>query len=482
MKTEMKFPNKPILIVDDEEQFLYSINLTLNANGINNVMTCTCGKAAQEYLSQMEFSVIVLDIKLPDMRGTDLLDVVNESCPDVPVIMMTAVNQADVAVECMKKGAIDYLVKPFEEDKMIRILKNAISQRELRGENEALKSYLLGSGLKKPEAFKMIVTDNKKMYALFQYVEAIASTPFPVLITGDTGTGKELFAQAIHTLSGRKGEFVTVNVAGIDENTFSDTLFGHVKGAFTGAERARPGLIEQAAGGTLFLDEIGDLGKGSQVKLLRVIQNRDYLPLGADVARLADVRIIVATNKNIDELKQDGQFRSDLFHRLRTHHIAIPPLKDRMDDIPLLMNAFLTEASEILNKPVPRVPANLIDLFNSYNFPGNVRELRSMIFDAVSIDDSKELSIDSFEARMGVHLEQLHSNDRPVATVENEGIFKHESKLPTIQEAIQALIAEALHRSNGNQNSAAGILGISPQALSRRLKYSRKNSGPDDLY
>ena len=161
------------------------------------------------------------------------------------------------------------------------------------------------------------------------------------MITGETGVGKDLFAQVIHNLSERKGQFATVNVAGIDENTFSDTLFGHVKGAFTGADRARQGLIEQASGGTLFLDEIGDLCKNSQVKLLRVIQNRDYFPLGSDVAKLADVRIIVATNKNIEDLKNEGQFRSDLFHRLRTHHIAIPPLRDRKDDIPVLFDYFL---------------------------------------------------------------------------------------------------------------------------------------------
>lgn len=475
MIAEMKFPNKPVLIVDDEEQFLYSINLTLHANGINNVITSACGKKAEEYISQIEFSVIILDIKLPDMRGTELLDIIIDRCPEVPVIMITAVNQADVAVECMKKGAVDYLVKPFEEDKLIRILKNSISQRELRGENEALKSYLLGSGLKRPEAFKMIVTDNKKMYSLFQYVEAIASTPFPVLITGETGTGKELFAQAIHSLSGRKGEFVTVNVAGIDENTFSDTLFGHVKGAFTGAERSRPGLIEQAAGGTLFLDEIGDLCKGSQVKLLRVIQNRDYLPLGADVSKLADVRIVVATNKSLDELKLEGQFRSDLFHRLRTHHIAIPPLRERMDDVPLLLDSFLTEASAILNKHKPGVPKNLLSLFNNYKFPGNVRELRSMVFDAVSIDERKELSVNIFEERLGIPLTMDIDRSETIVTDQSYSIFRPGSNFPTIREAIQSLIAEALHQSNGSQNTAARMLGISPQALSRRLKYMKKN-------
>lgn len=463
-----KFPLKPVFIIDDEEQFLYSIGLSLRSNGITNVVTCLTGNKAKEYLSALEFSAIVLDVNLPDISGVEILDIISEQCPETPVIMISAINQAELAVECIKKGAVDYLVKPFDESRMLTVLKNAIAQRELHGENEALKDYLLGSQLKRPEAFEHIITKNNRMHSLFQYVEAIARTPFPVLITGETGVGKDLFAQVIHNLSERKGQFATVNVAGIDENTFSDTLFGHVKGAFTGADRARPGLIEQASGGTLFLDEIGDLCKNSQVKLLRVIQNRDYFPLGSDVAKLADVRIIVATNKNIENLKNEGQFRSDLFHRLRTHHIAIPPLRDRKDDIPVLFDYFLSEACNILGKEKPVVPAGFTEFLKRYDFPGNIRELKSMVFDAVSIQTSGVLSSEVFRERMDCKDEGF-----PVVSPAENAPLHFESTLPTIRQAVQALINEALSRSNGNQSAASKLLGISPQALSRRLKYSR---------
>lgn len=476
-----KFPSKPVFIIDDEEQFLYSIGLSLRSNGITNVLTCLTGAKAREYISTQEFSVIVLDINLPDISGTELLGLIMEQSPETPVIMISAINQAEVAVDCIKKGAVDYLVKPFDESRMLTVLKNAIAQRELHGENEALKGYLLGSQLKKPEAFKHIVTKNSRMHSLFQYVEAIAVTPFPVLITGETGVGKDLFAQVIHKLSEKKGNLATVNVAGIDENTFSDTLFGHIKGAFTGAERARQGLIEQAAGGTLFLDEIGDLCNASQVKLLRVIQNRDYLPLGSDVSKLADVRIIVATNKTIDELKNGGQFRSDLFHRLRTHHIAIPPLRDRKDDISVLFEFFLSEACQILKIELPTVPAGFTEFLKRYDFPGNIRELKSMVFDAVSVQKNSTLSWEVFRKRMDCDQECLPPSSTPDPTGQSSLHF--EPELPTIRQAVQALITEALNRSNGNQNAASRLLGITPQALSRRLKYNRAaidNANPQD--
>jgi DNA-binding NtrC family response regulator len=465
-----EFPSKPVLVVDDEEQFLYSISLSLRLNGISNVRTCSSGAAAGEFISTMDFSAIVLDVNLPDIRGPELLDVITEQCPETPVVMITAVDKADVAVECMKKGALDYLVKPLDDERIISILRNAISQRELRGENEALKGYLLENRLRKPDVFSKIVTQNARMHSLFLYVEAISSTPFPVLVTGETGVGKELIAQAIHDLSGRKGPFIPVNVGGIDDNTFSDTLFGHTRGAFTGADSARAGIIERAAGGTLFLDEIGDLSKGSQVKLLRVLQNRDYLPLGSDVAKLADVRLIVATNKSIKELQDASEFRSDLFHRLKTHHIAIPPLRERMDDIPKLADYFISEASQLLNKVKPEFTSEVLSVLNRYDYPGNIRELRGILFDVMSIQESSVVSVAAIRERLGLVTDESQLKD--VHEISGgEALLSYGSRFPTIQQAVLSLIQDALTRSNGNQNAAARLLGISPQALSRRLKY-----------
>jgi len=465
-----KFPSKPILIVDDEEQILYSMAITFKAHGITNIQTCGTGSAAREHIVSMNNSVILLDINLPDCSGLELLDFVLEKSPDTPVIMITALNQAHTAVDCIKKGAIDYLVKPLDTDRLVACVKNTLAQKDLTCENEALKGYLLGNTLQHPDVFKKIVTANKKMNALFQYCEAIAGTPFPVLITGETGVGKELIAQAIHDLSGRKGLFVPVNVGGIDETTFSDTLFGHVKGAYTGADTVRQGIIERAANGTLFLDEIGDLTKVSQIKLLRVLQNRDYLPLGSDVAKLATVRLVVATNKNINELADPAIFRSDLFHRLRTHHIALPPLRERMDDIVPLVNYFLQEAADVLGKRKPKVPPELFSLLSSYDFPGNVRELRAMIFDAVTIEQSSVVSLDIFRSRVPVS-HCVKQNESVVLSQNTLTPGDFGDTLPTIKNATQALIAEAMVRSNGNQNAAAKLLGITPQALSRRLKY-----------
>lgn len=467
-----EFPSRPVFIIDDEEQFLYSISLSLRSNGISNVMTCMTGMKAKEYISTMSFSVIVLDVNLPDIHGPQLLDEIMALCPETPVVMVTAVDKAEIAVDCMKKGAMDYLVKPFDNDKMLAILRNAISNRELRGENEALKGYLLGNDLKRPDVFSKIVTEDNRMRSLFLYTEAISSTPFPVLITGETGVGKELFAQAIHDLSGRKGPFVPVNVGGIDENAFSDTLFGHVRGAFTGADSSRPGLIERAAGGTLFLDEIGEIRKESQIKLLRVLQNRDYLPLGSDVAKLADVRLIVATNKTVDQLKTSPEFRSDLFHRLRTHHIALPPLRERMGDIAFLVEHFLDEASKILKKQKMLMPREVFSLLRNYSFPGNVRELRAIVLDVVSMQETGQFSVQLIKERLGIG-DDTFFHQESICDSRSKNLH-FGSRLPTIQETVHALISEALNRSNGNQNAAAKLLGISPQALSRRLKYQSK--------
>ncbi|NIY18432.1 MAG: AAA domain-containing protein, partial [Nitrospinaceae bacterium] len=264
-------------------------------------------------------------------------------------------------------------------------------------ENSLLREHLLSSELLHPEAFADIVTADKTMHALFQYIEAVSTTPQPILITGETGAGKELIARSIHDVSKRRGKYVPVNIAGLDDNVFSDTLFGHVRGAFTGADKKRDGLIEQAAGGTLFLDEIGDLNASSQVKLLRLLQEREYFPLGSDTPRRTDARIIVATNRDLQKMQKEGEFREDLYFRLRSHLIRLPPLRERLDDLPLLVDHFLTRAAEGLGRKKPTVTAELFQLLSTYPFPGNVRELEAMIFNAVSTHTSGTLDLASFK-------------------------------------------------------------------------------------
>ena len=326
--------------------------------------------------------------------------------------------------------------------------------------------------IKKPEAFAEIITNSKEMLSVFIYIESIAQSSQPVLITGETGVGKELIARSIHSLSGLKGRFITVNVAGLDDNLFSDAFFGHIKGAFTGADKVRHGLVEKASGGTLFLDEIGDMSPASQVKLLRLLQEGEYLPLGQDEHKKTDVRILAATNQDLWELQEAGKFRKDLNFRLRVHHIDVLPLRERKDDIPVLVDHFLDEAARALKKKKPTIPKDLFKLLGTYSFPGNVRELQAMVFDAVSRHKARILSLKVFKSHIS-----KENKGRIVSTeveLEETALLTFSRKLPTIKQATQLLVDEAIKRSQGNQSVAAGMLGVSHQALSKRLK--RKNS------
>jgi DNA-binding NtrC family response regulator len=412
---------------------------------------------------------MLLDLNMPNIDGHRLLEDVRREYPDVPVIIVTGAMDVDTAVACIKAGAFDYIVKPVEADRLTTAVNQAISFQELRRENRSLSRHLLRSDLEYPEVFSPIVTGNKKMLTIFQYMESIATTSQPVLIRGETGVGKELIARTIHRLSGLAGKFVAVNAAGLDDTVFSDTLFGHVKGAFTGADIPRAGLIEQAAEGTLFLDEIGDLTPASQVKLLRLLQEGEYFPLGSDTSRSAKTRIIAATNQRLAMLLEQGRFRKDLNYRLQTHRIYIPPLRERLDDIPRLLDHFLAGAAVRLNKPVPPISPSLISLLSGYAYPGNIRELESMIFDALSRHRSGELSLEPFQAHISRNQPtDPHPGLPPDAAGDPALVFSH--RLPTIKQATRLLIREALQRSGGNQSRAAKMLGISQQALSKRLK------------
>ena len=319
-----------------------------------------------------------------------------------------------------------------------------------------------------PDKFRTIVTQSESMYDIFDYVGAIASSPRPVLITGEPGTGKELLARSVHAVSRFQKELVAINVAGLDDTMFSDTLFGHVKGAFTSAEQARGGLIKQATGGTLFMDEIGDLAISSQIKLLRLLQEGTYYPLGADDPRQSHARFIVATNADILQQVNAGTFRQDLYDRLKVHHLQIPPLRERKEDLPLLVDHFLENAARDLKKPAPKLPEELYCLLETYDFPGNVRELDAMIFDAVARHQQQDtvLSLETFKSIV------CNRNTGPQAgTALTDWLASHpDSPLPTLKEGEQVLIDEALRRSNGNQTLAAGLVGMSREALNKRLR------------
>jgi DNA-binding NtrC family response regulator len=294
----------------------------------------------------------------------------------------------------------------------------------------------------------------------------VAQSPQPLLITGESGTGKENLVRAAHGLSARKGPLISVNVAGLDDAVFADTLFGHVRGAFTGADTPRKGMVEEAHGGTLLLDEIGDLSIPSQVKLLRLIQEGEFFPLGSDQPKRLTARVIVATHQNLAAKEASGSFRRDLYYRLRTHHVHVPPLRERKEDIEPLLHHFLEEAAQALGKRKPSPPRELVQRLNAYSFPGNVRELRAMVFDAVSVHRDRMLSMDTFNKAIG----QAESEAVPLPV----NPFSSFDRLPSFAEAAQFLVGEALKRSGGNQTLAARLLGISQPALSKRLKLMRQ--------
>lgn len=463
------YPQAPVLIIDDETHALKSLEMTLRSSGINNILACRSSQEVLPLISDQEIEIILLDLWMPHTSGEELLARFAQEIPHIPVIIITGVDEVETAVKCMKTGAFDYLVKPVERSRLITTVIRSIETRELQRENILLRNGILASKLESPESFSEIITKNARMISIFHYIEAIARTLQPVLITGETGVGKELIARAISRLSNRKGMFIPVNVAGLDDNLFADALFGHKKGAFTDANEARSGLIEKASGGTLFMDEIGDLSQPSQLKLLRLLQDREYFPLGSDALKRTDARIIVSTNQDVNSMLHSGKLRKDLYFRLKTHHIHIPPLRERRDDLPALLEYFLQESSLKLGKKKPAYPAELLALLNTYSFPGNIRELRALVYDALSTHKSGILSMESFKLSLGFEQYQLPSHDRVVPGKDNLPIVFPEH-LPTLREIEQMLISEALSRSQGNQSISARLLGISRQALNRRLR------------
>ncbi|MET0063885.1 MAG: sigma-54 dependent transcriptional regulator, partial [Candidatus Thiodiazotropha endolucinida] len=322
----------PVVLVDDESSVLFSSKMILQSAGIKEVLTLGDSRELMPLLAEQDVAVVVLDLFMPYLSGTQLLPEIVREHPELPVIVMTATQEVETAVACMKGGGFDYLVKPVEENRFVSSVKHAMEVRALRQQVSALRRSLMTDQLEHGEVFSNIVTVSRKMRSLFQYLEAIAVSTEPVLISGETGTGKELLAKAIHRLSHCKGAFVPVNAAGLDDTLFSDTLFGHRKGAFSGADTTREGMVAKAEGGTLFLDEIGDLTNASQVKLLRLLQERRYYPLGSDMAKVCNTRILCATNRNLNERMSAESFRSDLYYRLSVHQVDIPPLRERDED------------------------------------------------------------------------------------------------------------------------------------------------------
>ncbi|MBT3376392.1 MAG: sigma-54-dependent Fis family transcriptional regulator [Lentisphaerae bacterium] len=463
-----KHPVHPILLVDDEEDLVHSLESLLHLRGYTNTIACSDSREAEAIFTSQRLSVMLLDISMPHTTGEELLPKAVAADPALPIIMFTAYSDAERIVRCMKAGAFDYMVKPIEKQRFLTAIAQAIEIRGLRDENAHLQSRLRGEELRNPEAFASMVTSDERMIAAFRYVEAVASTSQPVFVTGETGVGKELVAQAIHAVSGRKGRFVPINVAGLDDTMFSDTFFGHVRGAYTSASGSREGLIEQATGGTLFLDEIGDLTMASQVKLLRLLQEREYLPLGADRPKTTDARIVAATNRDVRKRVLEGAFREDLYFRLVTHQVRIPPLRERIGDLPALLSHFLRQAAVALRREPPTPPRELVTYLTAYDFPGNIREFEAMVFNAVANHQSGVLSMSSFVRHMNES--RLSEGDDSPSAPNRTDALSFPDALPTLRETTLLLVQEALRRAEQNQTAAAQMLGVSRQTMNKYAK------------
>jgi len=453
----------PILLVDDEDAVLASEASVLRAAGMDRIVCCSDAREVLALVAEELPEAILLDIAMPYITGDLLLEQIAEQYPEVPIIMITASDDIDTAVRCLRAGAFDYMVKTVEPNRLVTGVKRALKHRSMVREYDNLKSGMLSGELKHPEAFARIVTRSPRMQALFLFVEAVAVSSETVLITGETGSGKELIAEAIHLASNRPGELVRVNIAGLDDTMISDTLFGHTPGAFTGAVGERKGIVAQAGEGTVFLDEIGDLSSSSQIVLLRLLEAGEYFALGSDRVRTSRARFVVATNRSLRDLVSTGTFRKDLYYRLQTHEARVPSLRERREDLPDLVEHFQIEASESMARDKLVVPAELTGVLNAYDFPGNVRELRSMVYSAVTHQKSRMLPIAPFRQAMGF----APGLERPPETGE---MLHFPDRLPSIKEITEQLITEAMRRATNNQATAAGLLGITPQALSKRLR------------
>ncbi len=458
--------NVHIVLVDDEQAELDAYRFLLQSMGVSQITAFNDSRQVLPALATISSPIVFLDLNMPHLSGQELLAAIKERLPQVPVIVCTANSEIETAVECLKLGAHDYLVKPISFNTFGSALRNALEIGYLRKEVLSLKGLSFNGRSSENPAFAGIITRSPALTGIFQYIEDLAASRQPALILGETGCGKELLAKAIHIVSGVPGEFVAVDVSGLDDTLFADTLFGHIRGAFTGASGGRSGLLERAGEGTIFLDEIGDLSEVSQVKLLRLLQEGIYYPLGADAPKQSRARVVAATNLDLAKLAGPGGFRRDLYYRLSTHLIKVPPLRERREDIPLLVNHLVAEAAAGMRKATPEVSLAALELLMRHPFPGNIRELRTYLFDAVARCGGREIS----EALLAQRITGDGAVTPAPASGAGEPLTRLFGRFPTLEELADFAVAQALTTAGNNQSQAARLLGISKQALHKRLK------------
>jgi len=440
-----------ILVVDDEAVALNNLQHVLKKEGYEVVATQS-GQRALKYLEEEGFDLVLTDLKMEKVDGMQILQKAKQVSPDTEVVMITGFATVDTAIEAMKNGAYHYVAKPYRIDEVRRVVAEALEKRALKAENAILKERL-----DVIDKRANIVTDNRRMKRLLETARQIAPTDCNVIITGESGTGKELLADFIHINSSRPdGPMLALNCGVFGEELLANELFGHEKGAFTGADSMKRGLIEMADGGTLFLDEITEMPTQMQVKLLRVIQEKQMMRVGGTSPIRVDVRYVAATNRDLQQAVGDGDFRQDLYFRLNVVTLNIPPLSERKDDIPLLAHYFLRRFSHSMEKEVNTIDPDVISVFMNYDFPGNVRELENIIERGVAL------------ATGGV-IETSHLPD-DLKTLNIRTFRKKDGQLPTLEEQELAYIQWVLREHGGNKTAAAQALGIDRVSLWRKIK------------
>ncbi|GAB4277938.1 MAG: sigma-54 dependent transcriptional regulator [Marinilabiliales bacterium] len=448
---------KKVLVIDDNKAVLNFLKIFLLQTGKFEVDTLQNSSEAYKIIDKNKYDILLLDMDMPVVTGLDILKYINEKQPNIVTIVLTGVEDIDLAISAMKLGTYDYLLKPIDEQKILSTLDKAAESVDIERSKENINESISRDTLKHKECFESIITQDEKMLKIFHLIEMYAQTNNSILIWGESGTGKELIARAIHNISNRsKNKFVAVNAGVFANDLFASEFFGHEKGAFTGAVEKKKGLIEEADGGTLFLDEIGELSLPIQVKLLRFLQEEEFYRLGSTKNIKADVRIIAATNKNLFEEINKGNFRKDLFFRLNINSINLPPLRERINDIEPLAYHFLNVFNKKYNKNVTKISPSVLNFLKTYPFHGNVRELLNIINSAMIIETSNEL--------------KKKSLPHYLLETTNAYIDKESVKPLSLQELEKEHIRKILAYTNNNKTKAAEILGISRVNLIAKIK------------
>ncbi len=451
----------PILVVDDDEGLLLSIKATLVSSGLPEPALVSDSRNALPLVRKHPFQLILLDLTMPFLNGMQVLEKIKGEFPDTECVIVSASDEIATAVQAMSLGASDYLVKPLNSEKLVALVHRTLEKYNLQAELAQFGRKKVFSELQHPQAFSGMIAEDESMALVFHQVEAVAGTDYSVVINGESGTGKEMLARVIHRLSNRsQAPFYAVNMASFSKTIFEDEFFGHTKGAYTDASSDKRGFFEAAQGGTLFLDEITELDPSLQAKLLRVIEEREFYRLGSTEIRNVDVRIIAATNRDINEEIIKGRFRADLFYRINMYNIKIPPLRERHDDILLLASHFLNIHAGANNKKIKGLTPDLAERLLKSPFPGNVRELENMIAAAVLLENGKTLTLASARNLLPYNGPERRKN----------------IEMLTLEELEKRHIKRVLEVTGGNRPKAAKILGVNVTTVYRKIeKYNISN-------